>query len=64
MSMSQHVALIVAGCVFAIIAFMHLLRLVRRTEVTVGTRKLSMGLSVLGFIVSLGLCVWMFTALY
>jgi hypothetical protein len=57
--MDMHSALIVAGITFAIVALMHVLRLFYRTEVIIGGKVIPMWLSIIGFIIPLGLSIWM-----
>ena len=56
---SQQTGLRVASLVFAIVAILHILRLVRHTAVTFGTHVVPMGLSWVAVVVSIILCIWM-----
>ena len=58
----KNMALRVAGVVFLIVAIMHLLRLLLKVQVSVGGVHLRMYLSLFGFLMSLILAIWMFTA--
>ncbi|MDR3491653.1 MAG: hypothetical protein P4M12_06370 [Gammaproteobacteria bacterium] len=58
--MSAYLVLIVAGVVFAIVAFMHLLRLIYKAEVTVAGKIIPLWVSVLGFLFPLCLSIWIF----
>ena len=55
-------ALIVAGIVFGIIALVHLVRLILKSEVIIAGKQIPMWASILGFILALSLCIWMFVA--
>ena len=58
--MDIYFALVVAGLIFGLIALMHLLRLIYKVEITVSGKPLPMQVSLIGFIISLLLSVWMF----
>lgn len=58
----MHAALTVAGIIFGIIALMHLLRLIYKTEVMIGGKSIPMWVSIIGIILPLLLSIWMFTA--
>ncbi len=62
MDSSPYAAMIVAGIVFALVALMHLLRLIYKTRIMVGEKIISMKVSVLGFVVALVLSIWMFAS--
>jgi hypothetical protein len=62
MTVYPYSALIVAGIIFAIVTFMHLLRLIFKTEVIIRGKIIPMKISVIGFIIPLILSVWMFIA--
>lgn len=51
----------VIGCIFAVVAFMHLVRLIYKTEVMIGGKKLPLWVSIFGVIIPALLSVWMFT---
>lgn len=53
-------ALIVAGIIFAIVALMHLLRVIYKTDVIIGTKSIPIWVSIVAFIVTLLLSIWMF----
>ena len=53
-------ALIVAGIIFLVIFVLHLLRLILKVEVKIGSGIIPLWLSVPGLIVSLLLSLWMF----
>ncbi|MHB1946809.1 MAG: hypothetical protein ACYCQI_01690 [Gammaproteobacteria bacterium] len=57
--MNPSTALIVSGIIFAIVALMHLLRLVYRTEIIIAGKVMPMWASILGFIIPLALAIWM-----
>lgn len=60
MDTSQYSALMVAGIMFALVAVLHLLRLIYKIEVTIGSKPIPMRISVIGLIVALTLSIWMF----
>ncbi|MEO7047569.1 MAG: hypothetical protein ABI091_19885 [Ferruginibacter sp.] len=62
MYMNAYPALLVAGTLFGIVALMHVLRLFYRTEIIIGGKVIPMWLSIIGFILPLGLSIWMFMA--
>jgi len=49
----------VASIIFGIFAIGHLLRLITRAQVTLGTHTIPMGLSWIALIVAAILCIWM-----
>ena len=55
-------ALMVAGIVFGIVALMHLLRLIYKSEVMIAGRIIPMWVSIAGFVIPLILSIWMFMA--
>ena len=55
---SQQMGLRIASLVFALVAVLHILRLVRHTAVTIGTHVVPMGLSWVAIVVALILCIW------
>lgn len=60
--MNKNLALRVAGIVFAFIAFIHLIRIMHQTVITVSGSTIPMSVSYTGFIVTLILSIWMFIA--
>ena len=56
----QKYALLTAGIVFVIVSLLHLLRVIFKVEVKVGSSVLPQNLSVIGFLISLALALWMF----
>jgi hypothetical protein len=56
---SQQMGLRVASVIFAIVAILHVVRLVRHTAVTFGSHVIPMGLSWVAIIVGAILCIWM-----
>ncbi|OGT45678.1 MAG: hypothetical protein A3E83_02875 [Gammaproteobacteria bacterium RIFCSPHIGHO2_12_FULL_41_20] len=60
--MDAYPALIVAGIIFGLVALMHLLRLTYKWEVIIAGKTIPLWASTAGLIVSLLLCIWMFTA--
>ena len=55
-------ALIIAGIIFAFVAFMHLLRLIYKSKITIAGKIIPMWISGIGFIFPLLLSIWMFIA--
>jgi len=53
-------ALNVAGSIFALVAFLHLLRLFYKTKITIAKKTIPMNVSVIGFIITAALAFWMF----
>lgn len=53
-------ALITAGFVFLFVAIMHLLRVIYRVKIVAGTKEIPLSLSILAFVISGALAVWMF----
>jgi len=60
--MLANYALIVAGCVFAFVGLMHLIRVLFKVEITIGGKVFPLWMSIVGFIIPLLLCIWMFLA--
>lgn len=60
--MDAHNALMAAGIVFGIVAFMHLLRLVFKWDVIIAGKVISKRVSLVALIFSLALSIWMFMA--
>jgi hypothetical protein len=56
--MSQKLYLIISGAIFFLVGIFHLLRLVYRWPIVVGTRMVPYSLSYVGFPVSTGYSVW------
>jgi hypothetical protein len=63
MSANVYNALLIAAIVFGIVALMHLLRLIYKTQITVSSKIIPIWVSVPGLIVPLILCIWMITAI-
>lgn len=61
-NMSKNIALKVSGIVFAIVAVMHLLRIIFNSEIIISGYVVSMQFSIVGAIVALCLSIWMFMA--
>ena len=57
---TKNIALKVAATIFLIIAVLHLARLVLRLQVTVAHVMVPLMASILGFIIPLGLAIWLF----
>lgn len=60
--MNKNNALVVAGIVFGVVSLMHLLRLYFKWEITFSGHILPMWVSVIGFIITMILSIWMFKA--
>jgi Raf kinase inhibitor-like YbhB/YbcL family protein len=60
--MDAYDALITAGIIFGFISFMHLLRLIYQTRITIAEKTIPVWVSGIGFILPLLLSIWMFTA--
>jgi len=56
-------ALKVAGAVFLLVALLHLARLVFKFSILVGHHPVPLWANAIGFVIALGLSVWMFKAL-
>jgi len=56
---SQKTGLRVTSIIFAIFVVGHLLRLIKHSQVTVGTHTIPMGVSWVALIVAAILCIWM-----
>lgn len=56
---SKNLALRVAGCIFGIIAIMHLLRIITGTTVIIATCSLPIWVNVMGLLVTGFLSVWL-----
>jgi len=59
----EKAALLTAGIVFLVVSVMHLLRLFYNVEVKVKNFVVPVWASIFGFIVSLGLSIWMFKSI-
>lgn len=59
---NQKLALLFAGIIFALVAVAHLLRLTYHTIVFVGPYMVPVWVSLVGFVISLFLSIWMFCA--
>jgi hypothetical protein len=62
-SMKHKLPLQVAGCIFFLIAVLHLVRLMGKLPVTIGTYTVPLWMSGIGGVVALGLSWWMFRSL-
>jgi lipopolysaccharide export LptBFGC system permease protein LptF len=60
--MKKDTALTVAGIVFGVIAFMHLLRIIYVAEITISNYSIPMWMSWLALIVAFALSLYMFAA--
>lgn len=60
--MDQRTPLIVAGIVFALVAFVHLLRLIIQFELRVGGKIIPLWANWVGLFIAAGLSWWMFAA--
>lgn len=60
--MDANIALVVAGIIFGLVALMHLIRLSLKAEITISDKIIPMWVSIVGFIISLCLSIWMFIA--
>lgn len=58
----MNAALIVAGIIFLLVSLLHLLRLIVRLEVRMGTFVVPLWVSVFGFLFPLSLSIWMFVS--
>ncbi len=58
--MNAYPALITAGIIFAIIALIHVLRLIYKIEIVVAGKRIPSWVSVIGFVIPLLLSIWMF----
>ena len=62
--MDKDTALMVAGVVFALVAFVHILRLTFKFELKIAGKKIPLWANWVGLAVAGGLSVWMFSAIY
>lgn len=60
--MKKNPALITAGIIFSLVSLAHLLRIISHAEIRVGEAILPMNISYIGFIITLLLALWMFSA--
>lgn len=60
--MNKNTALIVAGIIFTIVAFIHLIRLIFQWEIIINAFVIPMWFSGLGLIIAAILAIWMFIA--
>jgi len=60
--MNLRLPLTVAGIVFALVALMHLLRVIYQWPILIATMSIPMYVSMIGFVVALALAIWMFVA--
>ncbi len=58
----KNLALKAAGIVFLLVAIMHLVRLLYRVRILIGGHRMPMFPSWIGFVVALGLGLWMYAA--
>lgn len=56
----EKIALLTAGIIFLLVAFLHLMRYFLKLEVRVGSFIVPVWLSLLGFVVAFSLSLWMF----
>lgn len=61
--MDQSCALFTAGIVFALVAIIHILRLILKFEVKVAGKIIPLWANWIGFAIAAGLSVWMFMAM-
>ena len=62
--MRQTLPLLVAGILFSFVGLIHLLRILYEWEITVSGQQIPMNVSVIGFVVTAALALWMFWAAY
>jgi hypothetical protein len=55
----KDMALLVAGIIFALVALLHLLRVIFKVEIKIGAKVLPMNLSIIGFLVAATVAYWM-----
>lgn len=60
--MNKNIPLQVAGVIFGLVALAHLLRLIYHSQVVISGHTLPMEVSYIGFVIALGLSIWMFVA--
>ena len=60
--MKKNSALVVAGVIFTLVALAHLARYFHKTEIIVSGHVLSLEVSLVAFVVSGLLAIWMFMA--
>jgi hypothetical protein len=60
--MDKNAALITAGVIFAIVALLHLARLITKFEVTFAKKTVPLWVNVIGLLVAGFLAFWMFAA--
>ena len=60
--MDKNIALIVAGVAFALVAIIHLMRLITKFEITVSKKVIPLWVNVIGLLVAGCLAFWMFAA--
>lgn len=58
----KNTALYVSGTVFLVVAIFHLLRVIAKTSLVVGTCQVPLAPSAIGFVAALALAFWMFRA--
>lgn len=62
MTNKDHLPLLVAGLIFAIIAIMHVIRIIYHAKITVAGHIIPMNASYIGALVAFLLTIWMFKA--
>lgn len=60
--MNKNIPLIVAGCIFGLVAIAHLLRVLFHLEIVVSGYSVPMNVSYIGLLITLVLSIWMFWA--
>lgn len=60
--MNKNIPLIVAGCIFGLVAITHLLRVLFHLEIVVSGYIVPMNVSYIGLLITLALSIWMFWA--
>lgn len=58
----QRLPLLVAGCVFALVALVHLWRIIYKIDITFAGQVVSMNVSYIGLVIALILSIWMFVS--
>ena len=61
MTMDATPALTMAGIIFALVALVHLLRLVYRFDVVIAGKSIPLWANVVGLLISGSMSIWMFT---
>lgn len=60
--MSKKIPLVVSGIIFTLVALIHALRLIYHWHITVSGHSIPMSVSIIGFIVTGILAIWMLVA--